>query len=482
MTGTTVDTLHDELMSRLQRGAGRFSTLFQNWIKFENNTDRLFEARGSGGVTYLLWRLQEHEVGQALTVLQTAQEHWDKDRFDAYINAEDEDGNGIWHYLADNLRMTEGRDTLKMARILIGLDVDFARRNKHGISPLGKMLVPTPKWQSINALIQTKHLQIVNIEAAVAEQAKGDEKLQSNMISSLFASDLADNRQLLSQHILKQALQSSTDKEQRTATCRLFFDYINPEDGTTAINKLVATANQAMFEDLLRLLLMQTEETVTGMSPPDVATKKVYRQAVLCRRLLRRDRAKRTIFFHCLELDRLAYMQKLTGYLINDDLAIKKLVRGEPQLQPIVIDKHSPAPSNPLLSALLARDRMGDTLLHVAYRKGDRAALEALLYGLASNDVHAFLTRVPDGTGLTLTDMTDMEKVKARLMRAIKAGRLSKDAAQERLRKIAKADKAAVDFVKDKISEIEALASDTKGGAPVAPTFDLKKLSAQASA
>mgnify|MGYP000477669790 CR=1 FL=1 len=476
MANDSAEALHAELSARLERGAGRYSTLFQNWIKFEDNAERLHRARGAGGTTYLFNRLAAYEVGQALTALQTAQEFWDKDKFDSYLNAEDDDGNGVWHYLADNLRMTEGRDTLKMARMLIDLDVDFARRNKHGISPLGKMLVPTPKWQSINALIQTKHLQIANIEAAVMEQAKGDEKLQANMMCTLFASDLSENRALLSQHILKQAVQSNTDKEQRSATCRLFFDYIDPEDGTTPFHKLIGSANQAMFDDLLRLLLVQTEETVMGMAPPDVASKKVYRQAVLCRRLLRRDRAGQTVFFHCLRLEKLAYMRKLTGYLINDDLAIKKLVRGEPQPQPVVVDKHSPAPANPLLSALLARDKRGDTLLHMALRNGDKPALEALLYGLASNDVHAMLTRVPDGSGLTLTEMTDLDKVKARLIRAIKAGRLSKEAAEKRLKQIANIDKDVTRYVKEKVSEIEALANDTTGGVPVAPSFDLKKL------
>ena len=112
----------------------------------------------------------------------------------------------------------------------------------------------------------------------------------------------------------------------------------------------------------------------------------------------------------------------------------------------------------------------------MALRNGDKPALEALLYGLASNDVHAMLTRVPDGSGLTLTEMTDLDKVKARLIRAIKAGRLSKEAAEKRLKQIANIDKDVTRYVKEKVSEIEALANDTTGGVPVAPSFDLKKL------
>jgi ankyrin repeat protein len=342
------------------------------------------------------------------------------------------------------------------------------------------MLVPEPKWQSINALIQTKHLQIVNVENAVAEQAKGDQAKLASMMCAIFAADLADNRALLSQHCLKQAVQSNTDKEQRQATCRLFFDYVNAEDGTTAFHKLLGHANTAMFEDLLGLLMQQTEETVMGMSPPDVATKKVYRQAVLCRRLLKRDKARRTLFVHCLLQGKVHYLRQLTGMLLNDDLAIKKLVRGEPQPQPVVVDKTSPAPHNPLLSALLARDRRGDTLMHLALLQGDREALEVLMQGLASNDVHALLTKVPDAAGAVPVEMVDPEKAKARLGRAVKAGRMPMEVANARLKRLAKLDKEVRSYVTDKIAEIEALASDTTGGTPVAPNFDVRKLAGAA--
>jgi hypothetical protein len=482
MTVSDVETIQAELNARLARGAGKYATLFANWIKYQDNATRLFRARDAAGRTYLLERLAAHEVTQALTVLETAQGHWGKDHFDAYLNAEDTDGNGVWHYLADNLRLNEGRTTLRMARLLIGLDVDFARRNKHGISPLGKMLLPTPKWQSINALIQTRHLQIGNVEAAVTEQAKGDAARVASTMSGLFAADLSDNRALLSQHVLKQALQSNVEKTQRAATCRLFFDYVDANSGTTAFVKLIGQANPGMFEDLVRLLMIHTEETVLGMTPPDAATKKVYRQAVLCRRLLKRDRAGRTPLVHCLERDRLAYLRKLTGFLINDDLSIKKLVRGEPQAQPVVIDKTSPAPANPVLSALLARDRSGDTLLHAALLRAGGEGVGALLVGLASNDIHALLTRVPDGFGLTLQDAVDPQRARTRLAKGVQAGRIAKDVAQGRLRALAALDAEAARFVTDKIAEIESLASDTKGGAPLAPSFDLRRTAEQVTA
>jgi hypothetical protein len=50
------------------------------------------------------------------------------------------------------------------------------------------------------------------------------------------------------------------------------------------------------------------------------------------------------------------------------------------------------------------------------------------------------------------------------------------EVANARLKRLAKLDKELRSYVTDKIAEIEALASDTTGGTPVAPNFDVRKL------
>ncbi len=475
MSRYSIESIHSEITQRLERGNGRFDKILSNWIKFEDNSDRLYKARGLSGENYLLNRLGAYEIKNAQWILSTISDTWDQQSIDTFLNSEDAEGNGVWHYLADNLRRNEGKDTLRMAHTLLQFDINFTRRNKQGISPLGKMLLPEPKWQSINALIQTRHLQIGNIEAAIAEHAKGDDRKKASMMSWLFQKDLSANRALLSQHILKQATKSNQDAEHRRATCRLFFDYVDERDGTTAFFKLIRVANRGMFEDLLRILLLDTEDTVQYMAPPDVATKKAYRQAVLCKRLLKLDRRGESVLFHCLHNGALEFLRKMTGFLVNDEIAMKKRVRGEEVRTPITIDKNAPAPANPLLCALLHRNRRGDTLFHIAARKGDREALEAFCFGLPSNDIYAIFTRLPDAAGLTLADLTEMQQVKAKLTQAVKNGKLKKDAAQAFLKEIANANKDGADFILSKKSEIEELASDTTGGAPLAPNFDLKK-------
>jgi hypothetical protein len=147
-----------------------------------------------------------------------------------YLNLEDRDGNGIWHYLADTLRQNEGASTLKIARTLLTMDIDFSRRNKLGMSPLSKMLLPSPRWQSLNALLQTKHLTIENIENAINERAK-EPGPRNHLMTMIFTSDIADNRGLLSQYVLHQAVQPQADITLRAATCRLFFEYFDAEQG-----------------------------------------------------------------------------------------------------------------------------------------------------------------------------------------------------------------------------------------------------------
>jgi hypothetical protein len=343
------------------------------------------------------------------------------------------------------------------------------------------MLVPQPRWRSVNALIQTKHLSIENIERALAEKAR-DEDRKSAMMSALFKGDLANNRGLLSQHVLKQSLMPQADRSQRDATCRLFFDFIDPQDGSSAFFKLITVANQGMFEDLLRLLMRSTEETVLAMGPPDVVTKKAYRQVLICRKLLRRDSQGEGVLFKGLQAGKHHHLRKLCSLLLNDEVCIKKLVRGEPVRQPIPVDPTSPAPTNPLLSILLQRDGDGNTVFHHAMLLGDQPVLEGFFYGLPSNDIYAIITAVPNGWGITLVDLTDPETAKAKLVRAVKIGLLAKSRGQEMLAAIDAVPSEVTDYILKKMDEIESLASDTKGGKPVAPNFDKGKFAAALTA
>lgn len=480
----TIAAIESDVRERLSKTMGKFGSFFLNWIKFQNNSDKLYAALGEKGENYLQFKLSQNNVEAALAVLEVSKAYWEEQnqakRVYTFLNHEDSEQNGIWHYLADCLRGNEGRETMKMARTLLSLDVDFSRANKAGISPLGKILMPTPKWQSINALIQTKHLSLEHIDRAVAERAKEDQ-IRAHFMSMIFASDLADNRGMLSQHVLKQSVASQASKSLRETTCRLFFDYRNVQDGATAFLKLITVTNDGMFEDLLNLLQQNVEETIAGMGVSDVATKKAYRQVLLCRRLLKRDKNMRGVLLKALEAQKHGHMRKMVSLLFHDDLNVKKLVRGEPVRQDVPVDTTSPAPTNPLLSLLLQRDKENSTIFHAALLENDLRAFGLCLYGLPSNDIYAILNRVPNGFGLTLVDMLNPDKVKLNMSAAVQAGLVDAQRAKEYVAKCEAIDKEVRDSISTKLQEINELAETSRNGKPPEPNFDFKKLAETAT-
>jgi len=480
----TIATLESDITTRFGKSMGKFGSFFLNWIKFQDNTDKLYAAVGEKGENYLQFKLSQNEVEAAAAVLEVSKAYWEEKqqakRVYTFLNHEDSEQNGIWHYLADCLRGNEGRETMKMARTLLALDVDFSRANKAGISPLGKILMPSPKWQSINALIQTKHLSLEHIDRAVVERAK-EEQIRAHFMSMIFASDMTENRGLLSQHVLKQSVASQASKTLRETTCRLFFDYRNVKDGGTAFLQLISITNDGMFEDLLNLLQQNVEETVTGMGISDVATKKAYRQVLLCRRLLKRDKNMRGVLLKALAAKKHGHMRKMVSLLYHDELHVKKLVRGEPVRQDVPVDTTSPAPNNPLLSLLLQRDKENSTIFHAAMLENDSRAFGLCLYGLPSNDVYAILTRVPNGYGLTLLDMLNPDKVRLNMTAAVKAGLIDPARAKDYIEKCGAIDKEMSDSINTKLQEINELAETSRNGKPPEPNFDFKKLAETAT-
>jgi hypothetical protein len=67
-------------------------------------------------------------------------------------------------------------------------------------------------------------------------------------------------------------------------------------------------------------------------------------------------------------------------------------------------------------------------------------------------------------------------------VRAVKIGLLAKSRGQEMLAAIDAVPSEVTDYILKKMDEIESLASDTKGGKPVAPNFDKGKFAAALTA
>lgn len=474
----TVADIHEDITARQAKVTGKFGYFFVQWIKFRDHSDRLYEARGENGETYLQFRLMHNNVVESAAIFETVLTHWkemdQESRIFNFLNSEDSNGNGIWHYLADTLREHEGVSTLKIARTLLSMDIDFSRRNRLGISPLSKMLLPAPRWQSLNALIQTKHLSIENIEGAINERAK-DPAQRNHLMTMIFTSDIEDNRGLLCQHVLHQAVQPQADITLRASTCRLFFEYVDVEHGGTAFFKLISIANHAMFDDLMRLLIHNTGETVNTMGAPDAATRKAYGQAYLAKKLLRRDKKGENVLFKALFAGKHNHMRKISSLLHNDNLVMRTTVRGETVRKDLVVDKASPAPCNPLLSLLLQQDVEGNTVLHHTILRNDVQALKWLFSGLAPNDMYAIIKSFPNRYGLTLFGMVHPEVVKAKLGHAMAAKAISPQRAKTIFVALNGVDPDMKDYLDARLKEIDELAALVGRKEPLPPSFQLPK-------
>ena len=116
-------------------------------------------------------------------------------------------------------------------------------------------------------------------------------------------------------------------------------------------------------------------------------------------------------------------------------------------------------------------------------RFGYKAAvvLGLCLYGLPSNDVHAILTRIPNGFGLTLVDMLNADKARLNMTAAAQAGLVDPKRAKEYLEKCVAIDKETRESINTKLQEIADLAETSRNGKPPEPNFDFKKLAETAT-
>jgi ankyrin repeat protein len=292
-------------------------------------------------------------------------------------------------------------------------------------------------------------------------------------MSTIFSSDISTNRGLLSQHVLRQAVQPQADDTLRAATCRLFFDYVDIETGGTAFFTLIPIASHAMFDDLIKLLLSNTQEVVNGMPSNDTSTRKTYAQQHLAKMLLRRDRRGENAVFKCLLAGKHSHMGKITSLLYNDNMAIKVSQRGEMVRQEVIISKNSLAPSNPLLSLLLAQDSDGNTAMHHAVMRNDLQGLKLLMSGLAPNDMYAIIKSFVNKAGLTLWNLTQPEIAKAKLGQAAVNQWIPPARAKEMFMAIGQINSDMKAYLEARVNEIDELATSLGRKEPLPPTFQL---------
>ena len=179
MQHPTVAEINKDIEERFgKRQGAAIGRFFDNWIRYEEQQSAAVSwPAATRARTILQAKLATHELDISLGEFHVGNRVLGSGEPDLGRRVPEPrrhvHGNGIWHYLADAIRGNESGDTIKIAEALLSMDIDYSRRNRAGVSPLAKMLTPNPKWKSINALVQTGHLSVADLERAIGEGDQG---------------------------------------------------------------------------------------------------------------------------------------------------------------------------------------------------------------------------------------------------------------------------------------------------------------------
>ena len=172
--------LDQQVRARFARRTGTLEAFLKDWVRLEESQNVFFNSRGSVGETYLQHLLAHGDIPMALGVARTCAfiaESTSADKVSGFMNNIDMEGNDLWHYLADNLTANEDADSLEIAKLLIQLEIDYCRKNDKDESPLARLLIPQPRWASINSLMQAKTMSIAEMEESFPRP--GDQERQA---------------------------------------------------------------------------------------------------------------------------------------------------------------------------------------------------------------------------------------------------------------------------------------------------------------
>lgn len=469
-----------EVRKRFARRTDSLESFLGQWIRMDESQKTFFSARGTHGENYMQFSLAKGDTEMALALTKMCAAFagtTDADRVLEHLKLVDNDGNDVWHYLADNLTTSEDDDSLAIAKILIQLDIDFCRKNDADESPLARLLIPEVRWQSINSLLQAKTLTIAEIDSSFSDHINRNAQIKGEIVTRIFFSDLADNEGRLTNHLLQQALSPRTEASERGDIAEAFFEHVGGNRSETVLMKMMETEHRDAVERMLDLLQRCAEDSTSSISAVDLQTAKAQQQIYIYRRLARRNRIFQSILTKCILSDHPEYIPMIMRMLRNEDLIIvKRNSRGETDREMLVVDKTSAAPGNPALSLLLQQDARGNLAFHTAVLAGRAEPLRKLFFGLSLIDCYAIVRRVPNRYGLTVGDLLSPKDAYQKLAVEIKAQRISVADAQSLLNTIKVGDKRVGEFLAEAMRKAEDVIARTGGAKVAKPTFDLSRI------
>ncbi len=472
--------LDKEVRTRFARRTDRLESFLREWFRLDASQEKLFSTRGRRGENFLQYQLAAGQIDMALGIARVCQgfaETTYRESVEAFLHHADHDGNDLWHYLADNLRAQEDDDSLEIARILVGLDIDFSRKNANDESPFARLLIPTAKWQSVNSLLQAKTVTIDDLEASLPEHVLTNPELRAELVVGVLNSDLADNDGKLTRHLLAFATSTKSERSDRANLARALFDYAGGRRQETALMRIVETPDRDLLDESLNLLQKVVEDATAEAAVSDLQLAKANQQILTYRRLSRRNRVFQNLLFKAIQSDHPTYISAVMSALRNEELIlVRRNSRGGTDREPLTVDKASPSPGNPALSLLLQQDARGNLAIHAAVQAGRAECLRKLLFGLSFIDTYVILTRIPNRVGLCVCDLLSVKDAHPKLAAEVKAKRMTLEEAQQLLSNIKYADKNVVELVTEILHRSEDSLARTGGVKATKPTFDLGKL------
>ena len=475
-----IQAVDDEIQTRFSKRTGTLERFLNEWLKLDSSQDILLGAVGVQGENYFQHILAKNDIAMAHALANIcgyfAQTEI-ADRIIAFMNHNDSRGNDLWHYLARCLTQSETEEALEIAKILIDLEISFTNKNEDDETALSKLLLPQPRWRSINSMNAAKELTIDDLEEAFSEAIHGNEALKQEIMVNVFSSDLVDNDGQLTLTILKVALSSQAERPERARAARLFFDAIGGPRRESIFMKTAEVDQPKIFDLFIDLMTKVVEDETREVAARDGALAFARQQVLLYKKLSIRNRTAQNIVVKAVIADKPKLISTIMSILKNENLMVaKKDERGDTIRANVTVDEKSAAPQNPALSLLLQLDARGNTAYHTASFLSRSDCLKRLFGNLSMMDSFMIASKIPNRYGVTVEDSLEPKRVMQKLGAQLRAGKINQTDANQLVALSKKQHREVKEFLGEMIARASETIERTGGLSEAKPTFDLKRI------
>jgi hypothetical protein len=478
-----ISALDAQIRHHLRRRTGPIARFLYEWLRQDEVRATFMKARGIEGESYFQYLIAVGDTEMAFAVVEMCAMMADSRARDAvlqFLKTEDNDGNGVWHYLS--ARLGADPDAAEWRGLVFNLaqfKVGVRHVNARGESALAGMLLPAPCWEAVNALIDAQLPSLELLEYSLETMAGGNREIRSHLLGGLLIADVNHNQARLCGIIVQQAADGLATREMRAAAVRSLFQFVAGDRGETAFLKIAESGAPELMERLLAILQAHAADEAAHLVASDLAAAKVHQQIVLYGFVSRANRLSHGPLMKAVLGNRPMFIERLSRVFRNDELfTTPRGIATGARREPIVVDAASAAPSNPWLSLLLQQDTMGNTPLHMAALWGRIDCFNRLIAGLSMVDLNLLLRGVPNRVNLSVMDMSLPAAAQAKMAAEVLAKRANPDSVKTILGVIEKNHAVTRDVLADtarRAADGASKATTGPGGATRAG-FDINRV------